>query len=71
MLNLKMVSRQFTRLFRTSSIRPSHEPEGFPGANLPLDIQNRYKLTAIFILFFGSGLAIPFLLVRYHLKKEV
>lgn len=31
---------------------------------------NRYKLTAYFILFFGSGLTIPFFAMRHQLLKK-
>ena len=30
----------------------------------------RYKLTAYFIMFFGSGLSIPFLAMRHQLLKK-
>ena len=30
----------------------------------------RYKLTAYFILFFGSGLSVPFLAMRHQLLKK-
>ncbi|KAG4067434.1 hypothetical protein HA402_009671 [Bradysia odoriphaga] len=43
---------------------------GVPGENLPFQIQNRYRLTAMFILFFGSGIAAPFLIVRHQLLKK-
>ena len=38
--------------------------------NLPFGINNRYKLTALFIVFFGSGLSAPFVLVRHQLLKD-
>lgn len=38
--------------------------------NLPFSIQNRYKLTAMFIVFFGSGLGAPFLVLRHQLLKK-
>lgn len=38
--------------------------------SLPFSINNRYKLTAYFILFFGSGLSAPFLMVRHQLLKK-
>ncbi|XP_053964780.1 cytochrome c oxidase subunit 7C, mitochondrial-like [Anastrepha ludens] len=43
---------------------------GIPGENLPFGLTNRYKLTAYFVLFFGSGLAAPFLVVRHQLLKK-
>uniref|UniRef100_V9IHL2 Cytochrome c oxidase subunit 7C, mitochondrial n=1 Tax=Apis cerana TaxID=7461 RepID=V9IHL2_APICE len=68
---IRTVLRNFIRSFKTTTVRKSedHGPEGFPGANLPINIQNRYVLTATFILFFGSGLSLPFLVLRYHLLK--
>lgn len=38
--------------------------------NLPFSINNRFKLTAYFVLFFGSGLGAPFLIVRHQLLKK-
>jgi hypothetical protein len=38
--------------------------------NIPFDISNRYKLTALFIVFFGSGLALPFFVLRHQLLKK-
>lgn len=38
--------------------------------NLPFSINNRYKLTAYFILFFGSGFTVPFFAVRHQLMKK-
>lgn len=38
--------------------------------NLPFDIHNRVKLTAMFIVFFGSGLGAPFLVLRHQLLKK-
>lgn len=43
---------------------------GVPGENLPFDINNRYKMTALFIVFFGSGFAVPFIAVRHQLLKK-
>ncbi|XP_076653388.1 cytochrome c oxidase subunit 7C [Halictus rubicundus] len=64
-----MFSRQL-RTFVTSAVRRSdHGPEGFPSSNLPISITNRYKLTSVFVLFFGSGFALPFLIVRHQMLK--
>nr|ALS04171.1 mitochondrial cytochrome c oxidase subunit-like protein [Acartia pacifica]ALS04172.1 mitochondrial cytochrome c oxidase subunit-like protein [Acartia pacifica] len=57
------------RRFATSAIRRDGGPQ-MPGDNLPFDINNRYKLTVYFILFFGSGLVTPFLAVRHQLLKK-
>merc|ERR1712190_704672 len=63
------VSKTVARRFSTTVARRSQEWQqyGVPGSNLPFDINNRYKLCALFTLFFGSGLAAPFLIVRRHL----
>ncbi|KAF8773037.1 Cytochrome c oxidase subunit 7C like protein [Argiope bruennichi] len=60
-----------TRKFTTSAVaRGGHGHHGgVIGSNLPFDISNRYKLTLYFILFFGSGFSLPFILVRHHLTK--
>lgn len=54
----------------TSLVRNSHSHGGIAGENLPFSLQNRYKLTALFIVFFGSGLAAPFLVLRHQLLKK-
>ncbi|KAJ8974042.1 hypothetical protein NQ317_008983 [Molorchus minor] len=41
-----------------------------PSLNLPFSINNRYKLTAYFILYFGSGFGAPFLVLRHQLLKK-
>ncbi|CAK9818624.1 Cytochrome c oxidase subunit 7C, mitochondrial [Anthophora quadrimaculata] len=67
---IRTAFQQFTRSFKTTIPKKSdHGPEGFPGANIPFSIKNRYVLTATFICFFGSGLAIPFLILRHQLLK--
>ncbi|XP_059614352.1 cytochrome c oxidase subunit 7C, mitochondrial-like [Phlebotomus argentipes] len=42
---------------------------GVPGENLPFGLHNRYRLTAWFCVFFGSGLTLPFFVVRHQLLK--
>jgi hypothetical protein len=37
--------------------------------NLPFQIENRYRLTAVMTLFTASGLSIPFFLLRHQLIK--
>ncbi|XP_076397154.1 cytochrome c oxidase subunit 7C [Megachile rotundata] len=70
MLGTRTILQRCARTFKTSAARrEDHGPEGFPGANLPFSIQNRYKLTALFVLFFGSGFALPFLILRHQLTK--
>merc|ERR1712179_343556 len=60
----------FSRKLMTSAIRKSDDPGGIPGANVPFQIKNRFRLTVVFTVFFGSGLAVPFLLVRHQLLKK-
>ncbi|XP_033365125.1 cytochrome c oxidase subunit 7C, mitochondrial [Bombus vosnesenskii] len=70
MLTVRSALRGFTRSFKTTAVNKSdHGPEGFPGANLPFSINNRYKLCAVFMAFFGSGFSVPFVVLRYHLTK--
>lgn len=59
------------RKFSTSALRRAgHSEGGIPGENLPFPVHNRFLLTGLFILFFGSGFATPFLIVRYQLLKK-
>ncbi|KAJ6628253.1 Cytochrome c oxidase subunit 7C, mitochondrial [Pseudolycoriella hygida] len=62
---VKLMGRQ---LMQNSVRFGSHG--GVPGENLPFQIQNRYRLTAVFILFFGSGIAAPYVIVRHQLLKK-
>ncbi|CAG9764716.1 unnamed protein product [Ceutorhynchus assimilis] len=59
----------FARNAFTKLVRNSHAHGGVPGENLPFGIENRFKLTAYFILFFGSGFGAPFLVLRHQLTK--
>merc|ERR1712127_545085 len=65
---LRNGSMQIRKLM-TSAVCRSGGPEG-PGSSFPFSITNRYKLTAYFVLFFGSGLSVPFLMVRHQLLKK-
>ncbi|XP_046403759.1 cytochrome c oxidase subunit 7C, mitochondrial-like [Ischnura elegans] len=60
----------FARNFMTSAARKSYYNGGIPGENLPFSINNRHKLLAMFMVYFGSGFALPFLVVRYQLLKK-
>ncbi|XP_055614101.1 cytochrome c oxidase subunit 7C, mitochondrial-like [Uranotaenia lowii] len=53
----------------TNLVRYSHSHGGIPGENLPFSLGNRYKMTAMFIAFFGSGLGLPFFVLRHQLLK--
>uniref|UniRef100_A0A0B6YCB1 Cytochrome c oxidase subunit 7C, mitochondrial n=1 Tax=Arion vulgaris TaxID=1028688 RepID=A0A0B6YCB1_9EUPU len=65
-------SRALVRRFTTSAVRRSQEwqQEGVPGSNLPFGINNKVKLTVYFVLFFGSGLSAPFIIMRRHLLNQ-
>ncbi|XP_038217792.1 cytochrome c oxidase subunit 7C, mitochondrial-like [Zerene cesonia] len=66
------LSRIANRLGRNvmSNFVRKHSHGGVPGENLPFDINNRYKLTALFTVFIGSGLGAPFLITRHQLLKK-
>ncbi|XP_048360708.1 cytochrome c oxidase subunit 7C, mitochondrial [Sphaerodactylus townsendi] len=57
------------RRFATSAVRRMHYEEG-PGKNIPFSVENKWRLLAMMSLFFGSGFAFPFLLVRHQLLKK-
>ncbi|XP_055629223.1 cytochrome c oxidase subunit 7C, mitochondrial-like [Toxorhynchites rutilus septentrionalis] len=59
-----------SRTGMTNLVRYSHSHGGIPGENLPFSLENRYKLTAMFIAFFGSGLGLPFFVLRHQLLKQ-
>ena len=61
--------RQSIRRFTTSVIRRSHYKEG-PGKNIPFSVENKWRLLAMMTLFFGSGFAAPFFIVRHQLLKK-
>ena len=46
------------------------EQEAVPGANLPFSISNRYKLALLFVVYFGSGFSVPFIVVRSQLTRK-
>ncbi|XP_018614615.1 cytochrome c oxidase subunit 7C, mitochondrial [Scleropages formosus] len=60
---------QVVRRFTTSAIRRSHYEEG-PGKNIPFSVENKWRLLAVMVAFFGSGFAAPFLIVRHQLLKK-
>ncbi|KAL3887213.1 hypothetical protein ACJMK2_027162 [Sinanodonta woodiana] len=66
-MNLGKVARRFS----TSVVKRGEiHQHGIPGANLPIDISNRYKLTAIFTIFMCSSFSLPFIVVRHQLLKK-
>ncbi|XP_026858625.1 cytochrome c oxidase subunit 7C, mitochondrial [Electrophorus electricus] len=60
---------QAVRRFATSVVRSSHYAEG-PGQNLPFSVENKWKLLAGMMLFFGSGFVFPFVVVRHQILKK-
>nr|XP_014335802.1 PREDICTED: uncharacterized protein LOC102285770 [Bos mutus] len=60
---------QSIRRFTTSVVRRSHYEEG-PGKNIPFSVENKWRLLAMMTLFFGSGFAAPFFIVRHQLLKK-
>ncbi|XP_038621638.1 cytochrome c oxidase subunit 7C, mitochondrial [Tachyglossus aculeatus] len=57
------------RRLATSVVRRSHYEEG-PGKNLPFSVENKWQLLLKMTLFFGSGFAAPFFIVRHQLLKK-
>ncbi|XP_048707091.1 cytochrome c oxidase subunit 7C, mitochondrial [Lepidochelys kempii] len=57
------------RRFATSAIRRSHYEEG-PGKNIPFSVENKWRLLGLMVVFFGSGFAAPFVIVRHQLLKK-
>uniref|UniRef100_A0A4X2LH43 Cytochrome c oxidase subunit 7C, mitochondrial n=1 Tax=Vombatus ursinus TaxID=29139 RepID=A0A4X2LH43_VOMUR len=55
--------------FSTSLVRRSHYEE-VPGKNLPFSVENKRRLLAMMTVFFGSGFAAPFLIVRHQLLEK-
>ncbi|XP_059168221.1 cytochrome c oxidase subunit 7C, mitochondrial-like [Physella acuta] len=66
------VTKTLVRRFTTNSVKLSQEWQqgGVPGSNLPFNIHNKKLLTVNFILFFGSGLSVPFVLTRRFLLLQ-
>ncbi|XP_078688685.1 cytochrome c oxidase subunit 7C, mitochondrial-like [Branchiostoma floridae x Branchiostoma belcheri] len=63
------VGQILARRFTTSAVRRFHVDEG-PGNNLPFSVANKWRLLGVMTLFFGSGFAAPFLVVRHQLLKK-
>ncbi|KAB0375567.1 hypothetical protein FD755_012210 [Muntiacus reevesi] len=38
--------------------------------NIPFSVENKWRLRAMMTLFFGSGFAAPFFIVRHQLLKK-
>merc|ERR1712217_71872 len=70
--NLVRSSLALSRKFGTSAARNGGGFNGVPpvGHNLPFQLENRWRFTLVFSAFFGSGFAVPFLLIRHQLLKK-
>ncbi|XP_036599397.1 cytochrome c oxidase subunit 7C, mitochondrial-like [Trichosurus vulpecula] len=60
---------QSLRRFSTSLVCRSHYEEGL-GKNLPFSMENKWRLLAMMTVFFGSGFAAPFFILRHQLLKK-
>lgn len=67
---LSRISNRVGRNVVTNFVRNHGLQGGVPGENLPFGLDNRYKLTAYFILYIGSGLSAPYLITRHQLLKN-
>ncbi|CAI5650590.1 unnamed protein product [Oreochromis niloticus] len=38
--------------------------------NLPFSVDNKWRLLGMMVLFFGSGFAFPFIVVRHQILKK-
>ncbi|XP_075988480.1 cytochrome c oxidase subunit 7C, mitochondrial-like [Anticarsia gemmatalis] len=63
------ISNQFGRNYMKNFVRNGSHG-GIPGENLPFDIHNRTRLTFNVFWFVGSGLAAPFILLAFQMKKK-
>uniref|UniRef100_A0A8I3VVS3 Cytochrome c oxidase subunit 7C, mitochondrial n=1 Tax=Callithrix jacchus TaxID=9483 RepID=A0A8I3VVS3_CALJA len=55
--------------FTTSVVCRCHYEED-PEKNLPFSVENKWRLLAMTCLYFGSGFAAPFFIVRHQLLKK-
>uniref|UniRef100_A0A8D2B119 Cytochrome c oxidase subunit 7C, mitochondrial n=1 Tax=Sciurus vulgaris TaxID=55149 RepID=A0A8D2B119_SCIVU len=55
--------------FTTLVVCQSHYEKG-PGKNLPFSVENKWRLLVMMTLYFGSGFAAPFFIVRHQLLKK-
>ncbi|XP_014446210.1 cytochrome c oxidase subunit 7C, mitochondrial-like [Tupaia chinensis] len=60
---------QSIQRFMTSVVRRSHYDYG-PGKNLPFSVESKWQLLIMMTLYFGSGFATPFFIVRHQLLKK-
>nr|XP_048300511.1 cytochrome c oxidase subunit 7C, mitochondrial-like [Myodes glareolus] len=57
---------QSVQRFTTSVVHCSHYEEG-PGKNFPFSVENKWRLLAMMSVYFGSGFAASFFIVRHQL----
>uniref|UniRef100_A0A2R8MZD0 Cytochrome c oxidase subunit 7C, mitochondrial n=1 Tax=Callithrix jacchus TaxID=9483 RepID=A0A2R8MZD0_CALJA len=57
---------QSIQRFTTSVVHRCHYEED-PGKNVPFTVENKRRLLAMMCLYFGSGFAAPFFIVRHQL----
>ncbi|XP_043849923.1 cytochrome c oxidase subunit 7C, mitochondrial-like [Dromiciops gliroides] len=55
--------------FSTSLLHKSHHDESL-GKNLPFSIENKWRLLATVTVYFGSGFAAPFHILRHQMLKK-
>ncbi|XP_043820396.1 cytochrome c oxidase subunit 7C, mitochondrial-like [Dromiciops gliroides] len=60
---------QSLRRFSTSLVPRSHYEEGL-GKNLPFSIENKWRLLVMVTVYFGSGFAAPFYILRHQILKK-
>jgi len=66
-LSLSLVPRNVMR----NSLRRSHgHEETYKGQNIPFDVSNHRALAIKMAIFYGIPFAVPFIVVRYQLKKS-
>ncbi|CAG2110645.1 unnamed protein product [Medioppia subpectinata] len=61
--------RSLARRQTLQSVRRSHDEITYKGQNLPFDISNHRLFAIKFTLFMAVPFAVPFIIVRYQLKK--
>ncbi|XP_043827892.1 cytochrome c oxidase subunit 7C, mitochondrial-like [Dromiciops gliroides] len=60
---------QSLRRFSTSLVCRSHYEEG-PGKNLPFSVENKWWLLVMLTVYFASGFAAPFCILRHQIFKK-
>lgn len=55
--------------FATSAVPRSHYEEG-PRPDLPFLVENKWHLLIMMAVYFGSGFAVPFFIVRQQLLTK-